>query len=62
MVTSQQLAHVVVHTPRRGSLCGTSDDVAERPVLAAAGVPGTGLRTLEPEDNLSAILGWTWMG
>jgi len=30
------------------------------PLLAAAGVSDTGMRTLEPGDTLSATEAWTW--
>jgi aldose 1-epimerase len=51
---------VVVHTPAEGVCVEPQTMWPNAPLLAAAGVRDTGLRTLEPGDNLSATLGWTW--
>jgi aldose 1-epimerase len=54
------LQTVVVHTPAEGVCVEPETMWPNAPLLAAAGVPGTGLRTLDPGDNLSANLGWSW--
>jgi aldose 1-epimerase len=51
---------VVVYTPPEGFCVEPQTMWPNAPVLAAAGVRGTGLRTLEPGDSLSAITSWTW--
>ena len=51
---------VVVHTPVEGVCVEPQTMWPNAPLLAAAGVRGTGLRTLEPGDTLSANEEWTW--
>ncbi len=51
---------VVVHTPVEGICVEPQTMWPNAPLLAAAGVRGTGLRTLEPGDTLSANEEWTW--
>jgi len=50
---------VVVHTPPEG-VCVEPQTMWNAPLLAASRVEGTGLRTLEPGDTLSAATRWTW--
>lgn len=54
------LQTVVVHTPAEGICVEPQTMWPNAPLLAAAGVSGTGLRTLEPGDSLSASERWTW--
>jgi aldose 1-epimerase len=51
---------VVVHTPPEGICVEPQTMWPNAPLLAAAGVLGTGLRMLEPGDSLRAIERWTW--
>jgi aldose 1-epimerase len=51
---------VVVHTPSEGVCVEPQTMWPNAPLLAASGVKGTGLRTLEPGDTLSAATRWTW--
>jgi len=51
---------VVVHTPPEGVCVEPQTMWPNAPLLAASGVKGTGLRTLEPGDTLSAATRWTW--
>jgi len=51
---------VVVHTPNEGVCVEPQTMWPNAPLLAAAGVRGTGLRTLEPGDTLRANEEWTW--
>jgi len=51
---------VVVHTPVEGICVEPQTMWPNAPLLAAAGVRGTGLRTLEPGDTVSANEEWTW--
>jgi len=53
---------VVVHTPPEGVCVEPQTMWPNAPLLAASGVKGTGLRTLEPGDTLSAATRWTWKG
>jgi len=54
------LQTVVVHTPPEGVCVEPQTMWPNAPLLAAAGVRGTGLRTLEPGDTLTAATRWTW--
>ena len=54
------LQTVVVHTPAEGICVEPQTMWPNAPVLEAAGVRDTGLRTLEPGDSLSATERWTW--
>jgi aldose 1-epimerase len=54
------LQTVVVHTAPEGICVEPQTMWPNAPLLAAAGVRDTGLRTLEPGDSLSAAEGWTW--
>jgi aldose 1-epimerase len=51
---------VVVHTPPEGVCVEPQTMWPNAPLLAASGVRGTGLRTLEPGDTLTAATRWTW--
>jgi aldose 1-epimerase len=51
---------VVVHTPAEGICVEPQTMWPNAPVLAAAGVLGTGLRVLERGDSLRASERWTW--
>jgi len=51
---------LVVHTPPEGVCVEPQTVWPNAPVLAASGVKGTGLRTLEPGDTLSLATRWTW--
>ena len=51
---------VVVHTPVEGICVEPQTMWPNAPLLSATGVPGTGLRMLEPRDTLSAQEEWTW--
>jgi aldose 1-epimerase len=54
------LQTVVVHTPPEGICVEPQTMWPNAPLLAAAGVSDTGLRTLEPGDSLTATEAWTW--
>ena len=56
----RSLQTVVVHTPPEGVCVEPQTMWPNAPLLAAAGVRDTGLRTLEPGDSLSASEEWTW--
>ena len=55
------LQTVVVHTPPEGICVEPQTMWPNAPVLAAAGVSATGIRTLAPGDSLSASETWTWV-
>ncbi|HVD51988.1 MAG TPA: hypothetical protein VNB51_08120 [Candidatus Udaeobacter sp.] len=54
------LETVVVYTPPEGICVEPQTMWPNAPLLAAAGVRGTGLRTLEPGDTMTAATRWTW--
>jgi aldose 1-epimerase len=54
------LETVVVYTPAEGICVEPQSMWPNAPLLAAAGVRGTGLRTLEPGDTMTAATRWTW--
>jgi aldose 1-epimerase len=56
----KSLQTVIVHTPVEGVCVEPQTMWPNAPLLAAAGVSDTGLRTLEPGDTLSATEAWTW--
>ena len=56
----KSLRTVVVHTPPEGVCVEPQTMWPNAPLLAAAGVSDTGMRTLEPGDTLSATESWTW--
>jgi aldose 1-epimerase len=56
----RSLQTVVVHTPHEGICVEPQTMWPNAPLLAAAGVRDTGLRTLEPGDTLSATERWAW--
>jgi aldose 1-epimerase len=56
----KSLETVVVHTPAEGFCVEPQTMWPNAPLLAAAGVRGTGLRTLEPGESLTADETWTW--
>jgi aldose 1-epimerase len=56
----KSLQTVVVHTPPEGVCVEPQTMWPNAPLLAAAGVSDTGMRTLEPGDTLSATEAWTW--
>ena len=56
----ESLNTVVVHTPSEGVCVEPETMWPNAPLLAAAGVSGTGLRTLEPGESLRASERWTW--
>jgi len=51
---------VVVHTPSEGICVEPQTMWPNAPLLAARGITGTGLRTLEPGESLRASERWTW--
>ena len=53
---------VVVHTPPEGVCVEPQTMWPNAPLLAAAGMRETGLRTLEPGESLRASERWTWIG
>jgi len=57
----RSLQTVVVHTPIEGICVEPQTMWPNAPLLAAAGIRETGLRTLEPGDTFSAHEEWTWM-
>jgi aldose 1-epimerase len=57
---AEDLNTVVVHTPSEGVCVEPETMWPNAPLLAAAGVSGTGLRTLEPGENLRASERWSW--
>lgn len=56
----KSLQTVVVHTPAEGVCVEPQSMWPNAPLLAAAGVSDTGMRTLEPGERLTAIEAWTW--
>jgi aldose 1-epimerase len=56
----KSLQTVVVHTPPEGVCVEPQTMWPNAPLLAAAGVGDTGMRTLEPGDTFSATEAWTW--
>jgi len=54
------LRTVVVHTPAEAFCVEPQTMWPNAPLLAATGIRGTGLRTLEPGDSLRATERWTW--
>jgi aldose 1-epimerase len=56
----QTLQTVVVHTPPEGICVEPQTMWPNAPLLAAAGVSDTGMRTLEPGESLSASEAWIW--
>ncbi len=52
---------VVVHTPSEAICVEPQTMWPNAPLLAARGVPDTGLRTLEPGGRLRASERWTWL-
>jgi len=54
------LQTVVVYTPPEGICVEPQTMWPNAPLLAAAGVRDTGLRTLQPGESLSAIERWVW--
>ncbi len=54
------LQTVVVHTPPEGICVEPQTMWPNAPLLAAAGVRETGLRTLEPGESLRATERWAW--
>lgn len=51
---------VVVHTPPEAICVEPQTMWPNAPLLASAGIRGTGSRTLEPGESLSATAAWTW--
>ncbi len=56
----EPLATVVVHTPAHGFCVEPQTMWPNAPLLAARGVPGTGMRTLAPGQRLRAGHRWNW--
>ena len=54
------LRTIVVHTPLQGVCVEPQTMWPNAPLLAARGVPSTGLRTLEPGERLRVAHRWTW--
>ncbi|HKC92215.1 MAG TPA: hypothetical protein VKE23_12905, partial [Candidatus Limnocylindria bacterium] len=54
------LRTVVVHTPPEGVCVEPQTMWPNAPLLEAAGVRDTGLRTLEPGGTMTAATRWTW--
>ena len=57
----ESLRTVVVHTPPEGVCVEPQTMWPNAPLLAAAGVSDTGMRTLQPGENLTAAEAWTWI-
>jgi aldose 1-epimerase len=57
---AEDLNTVVVHTPIEGVCVEPETMWPNAPLLAAAGLSGTGLRTLEPGETLRASERWSW--
>jgi len=55
------LGTVVVHTPERGVCVEPQTMWPNAPLLAALGIPTTGLRTLAPGERFEAQQRWTWL-
>jgi galactose mutarotase-like enzyme len=56
----ERMNTVVVHTPSEGVCVEPETMWPNAPLLAARGVSGTGLRTLEPGESLRVSERWTW--
>lgn len=56
----ERLSTVVVHTPSEGVCVEPQTMWPNAPLLAARGVHGTGLRTLEPGESLRVSERWSW--
>ena len=56
----ESLNTVVVHTPIEGVCVEPETMWPNAPLLAAAGISGTGLRTLKPGESLRASERWSW--
>jgi len=56
----ESLSTVVVHTPSEGVCVEPQTMWPNAPLLAARGITGTGLRTLEPGESLRASERWSW--
>ena len=56
----ESLRTVVVHTPSEGVCVEAQTMWPNAPLLAAAGVSDTGMRTLQPGESLTAAEAWTW--
>ncbi len=56
----ESLNTVVVHTPPEGVCVEPQTMWPNAPVLAARGIPDTGLRTLEPGERFRARERWAW--
>ena len=56
----QTLQTIVVYTPPEGFCVEPQTMWPNAPLLADAGVTGTGMRTLEPGASLGARQAWTW--
>ena len=54
------LPTVVVHTPAQGFCVEPQTMWPNAPLLASRGIPGTGMRTLAPGEQLRASHRWTW--
>lgn len=57
----ESLRTVIVHTPPEGICVEPQTMWPNAPLLAAAGVSDTGMRTLQPGESLTAAEAWTWM-
>jgi len=57
---NESLRTVVVHTPPEGVCVEPQTMWPNAPLLAAAGVSDTGIRTLPPGESLTAAEAWTW--
>ena len=62
LASDASMSTVVVHTPVEGICVEPQTMWPNAPLLAAAGVRGTGLRTLEPGETLDANEEWAWDG
>jgi aldose 1-epimerase len=60
MESDKSLTTVVVHTPPEGICVEPQTMWPNAPLLAARGVPRTGLRTLAPGERFAAHTRWTW--
>jgi aldose 1-epimerase len=56
----ESMQTVVVHTPSEGVCVEPQTMWPNAPLLAAAGVRDTGMRTLEPGETLRATEAWSW--
>ena len=57
----ETLSTIVVHTPAEGVCVEPQTMWPNAPLLAARGIPSTGLRTLEPDDRLGVRHRWSWL-